>query len=67
MTTERLHTTNSCRLCNTPLHTFELERRICTVCEGYAEQLGARDEDEVQQAVDDLLREPSFRRLTGQT
>jgi hypothetical protein len=62
---ERVPDSECCRLCSAPLHSFELPRRLCTTCEGYAEQLGVRDEDEFEQIVEELLHEPSFRRLTG--
>lgn len=54
---------NGCRLCNSPLHSFELQRRLCTICEGYAEQLGVRNEAEFEKVVLELMAtEPFFRK-----
>jgi hypothetical protein len=62
MSAEAHRDENGCRLCHSPLHSFELDRRLCTICEGYAEQLGVRDEAEFEKVVRELMsNDPYFR------
>jgi hypothetical protein len=62
MSAEADRVESGCRLCNSPLHSFELRRRLCTICEGYAEQLGVRDEAEFEKVVLELMStDPFFR------
>ena len=53
----------TCRLCTAPLHQHELERRLCGVCEEYAQQLGVRDKD-LDKVVAELMNDPLFQQTT---
>ena len=59
MAAERL----ACRLCDVTLRDFELERRLCSVCEEYAHQLGVRDDAEMDKIVAELMDDPILKPL----
>jgi hypothetical protein len=52
---------NGCRLCGAPLHPCELELRLCTICEEYAQQLGVRNEAQLEEIVAELMNDPLFK------
>jgi hypothetical protein len=57
----------TCRLCRVPLQQHETERRLCSVCEEYAHQLGVRKDSEFDAAIDEILTFPVFRQSLRQT
>ena len=53
---------NVCSSCHSPLHSFERQRQLCTICEGYAEPARVRDEAEFEREVMELMgNDPFFR------
>jgi hypothetical protein len=54
----------TCRLCSTSLREYELEARVCSVCETYAEQLGVRNPADLQRMIADLTSDPTFNRIS---
>lgn len=61
MTTPSLPTLATCRLCQGSLRECELDNRLCSICETYAEQMGVRDPKALQAIVAELANEPLFR------
>ena len=59
--------TVACRLCTAPLQPHETERRLCSVCEEYAHQLGVRKDSEFEEAIDEILTLPVFQQSLRQT
>lgn len=60
MSAERDRDSN-CRLCGAPLHPNELTLRICSICEEYAQQLGVRNEAQLEEIVAELMNDPLFK------
>jgi hypothetical protein len=55
----------TCRLCGVPLHSYEFHLRICTICEEYAQQLGVRNEAQLEEIVAELMNDPLFKQPVG--
>jgi hypothetical protein len=53
---------DGCRLCGVSLLPFEQELRLCSICEEYAQQLGVRNETQLDQIVSELLSDPLYQR-----
>lgn len=60
MTTDTF-TLATCRLCHSSLRECELELRLCSVCETYAEQMGVRNARDLQMIVAELANDPLFK------
>ncbi len=54
------HTAATCRLCHVPLRTAEMSRRLCAVCDEYAQYVALQSNQGLEKIVGELQRGPVF-------
>ncbi len=52
---------SSCRLCGAPLLEYEPSRRLCTVCDEYAQHVALQSNKGLERIVGELQNGPIFR------
>jgi len=50
----------NCRLCHAPLRQNESNRRLCAVCDEYAQHMALRSNMALEQTVGELQHGPTF-------
>lgn len=50
----------ACRLCHAPLRTAEMSRRLCVVCDEYAQHVALQSNQRLEKVVGELEHEPIF-------
>ena len=53
--------TDSCRLCGAPIDAREARRRLCTICDDYAQHVALHSNKGLERIVGELQNQPLFR------
>jgi len=52
---------SSCRLCGAPVTGSELSRRLCSICDDYAQHIALQSNQGLERIVGELQNRPVFR------